>query len=100
MKFLVAGATGKLGPHVVAALRARGVEVSALVRDPARARAVLGPDADLVLGRFEAVDVVSAALKEAEGFLLLTPHGPDMAATQNALIDLAAAAGTRVVKVS
>jgi uncharacterized protein YbjT (DUF2867 family) len=34
---LVTGATGFIGPHVVHALRARGVEARALVRDPARA---------------------------------------------------------------
>lgn len=100
MKVLVSGATGKLGPHVVAALRERHVEVSALVRDPARARTLLGDDVETVLGRFEDTAVVRTALERVEAFLLLTPHGPDMAATQNALVDLAAEVGTRVVKVS
>jgi uncharacterized protein YbjT (DUF2867 family) len=100
MKVLVSGATGKLGPHAVDALRRRGVEVSALVRDPAKAEKLLGGDVELVLGRFDDTDVISAALGRADGFLLLTPHGPGMAATQNALVHLAAAAGTRVLKVS
>lgn len=100
MKVLVTGATGKLGPHVVRALRARGVAVSALVRDPARAETVLSGDVALVLGRFDDTAVVRKALEKVEALLLLTPHGPEMARTQNALVDLAAAAGTRVVKVS
>jgi uncharacterized protein YbjT (DUF2867 family) len=100
MNVLVSGATGKLGPYVVGALRERGVDVSALVRDPAKAEKLLGGDVELVAGRFDNTDVVSAALGRVDGFLLLTPHGPDMATTQNALVDLAAAAGTRVVKVS
>lgn len=100
MRVLVSGATGKLGPHVVAALRERQVEVSALVRDPARAQTLLGDDVEAVLGRFEDTALVRTALERVEAFLLLTPHGPDMAATQNALVDLAAEVGTRVVKVS
>src|SRR5687767_3307891 len=39
---LVAGATGALGRHVVAALRARAYPVRALTRDPARAARLLG----------------------------------------------------------
>lgn len=100
MKVLVSGATGKLGPHAVRALRERGAAVSALVRDPAKAATLLGPDVELILGRFDDIAVVRAALEAVDAFLLLTPHGPDMAATQNALVDLAVGAGTRVVKVS
>jgi nucleoside-diphosphate-sugar epimerase len=43
VKALVTGATGKVGNAVARALEARGDEVVALARDPARARAVL-PD--------------------------------------------------------
>ena len=37
MKALVTGATGFVGSHLVEALRARGDEVTALVRSPAKA---------------------------------------------------------------
>ncbi len=47
MTILVTGASGFVGGHVVAALRADGRELRALVRDPARARDV---DAELVQG--------------------------------------------------
>ena len=41
MKALVTGATGKVGHAIADALAARGDEVRALVRDPARAAGVL-----------------------------------------------------------
>ncbi|MEU5345268.1 NAD(P)-dependent oxidoreductase [Streptomyces sp. NPDC020766] len=46
MRVLVAGATGVIGHPLVGALRARGHEVSALVREESRARA---PEADAVV---------------------------------------------------
>lgn len=100
MSIFVTGATGRLGPHVVSALVERGVEVRALVRDPARARDLLPEKAHLVAGAFADEDVVAPELARADSMLLLTPHGPEMALEQIALIDLAAKAGTRVVKVS
>jgi uncharacterized protein YbjT (DUF2867 family) len=100
MTILVTGATGKLGPHVAAALVRRGVQVRALVRDPARAAAVLRPEVELVAGEFADSAVVARELGAVDAMLLLTPHGPEMAAVQNGLIDLAAKVGTRVVKVS
>jgi uncharacterized protein YbjT (DUF2867 family) len=96
----VTGATGKLGPHVIAALVARGERVRALIRDPGKARALLPADAELVQGDFAAIPTIEAELAAADTMLLLTPHGPDMAAVQNTLIDLATQARTRVVKVS
>ena len=100
MTVFVTGATGKLGPHVIASLVARGERVRALVRDPGKARPLLPADAELVHGDFAAIPTVEAELAAADTMLLLTPHGPDMAAVQNTLIDLATRAGTRVVKVS
>jgi NAD(P)H dehydrogenase (quinone) len=96
----VTGATGKLGPHVIASLVADGERVRALVRDPGKARALLPAEAELVHGDFAALPTIEAELAAANSMLLLTPHGPDMAAVQNTLINLAARAGTRVVKVS
>ena len=100
MTILVTGATGKLGPHVAAALVRRGVQVRALIRDPARAAAVLRPEVELVAGEFADSAVITRELGAVDAVLLLTPHGPEMAAVQNGLIDLAAKVGTRVVKVS
>ena len=46
MRVLVAGATGVVGRPLVGALRARGHQVTALVREESRARA---PEADAVV---------------------------------------------------
>jgi NAD(P)H dehydrogenase (quinone) len=100
MTVFVTGATGKLGPHIVAALVARDVPVRALVRDRGRAAALLPAEAGLVHGDFTATSTIGAELARADVMLLLTPHGPEMSTVQKRLIDLAAQAGTRVVKVS
>jgi dihydroflavonol-4-reductase len=50
MKALVTGATGKVGHAIAAALAARGDDVRALVRDPARAAKVLPEGVEPVAG--------------------------------------------------
>jgi uncharacterized protein (TIGR01777 family) len=42
MRITLTGATGRIGQSIVAALQARGDDVTVLTRDPARARAALG----------------------------------------------------------
>ena len=49
-RVLVLGATGRTGQRAVWALLARGVAVRALVRDPARAEALLPPEVELRAG--------------------------------------------------
>ena len=100
MSVVLFGATGRIGPHVARELAARDVPVTALVRDPARAAAVLPAAVTLVPGDFADDTTVQRALDGATSLLLLTPHGPDMAATQRRLVGWAAKAGTRVVKIS
>jgi dihydroflavonol-4-reductase len=60
MRALVTGATGKVGNAVAGALVRRGDEVRALVRDPARAAAVLPAGVEAVKG-----DVTESASVEA-----------------------------------
>ncbi len=43
MRVTITGATGRIGARLTAALRERGDEVTALSRDPERARGALGP---------------------------------------------------------
>jgi dihydroflavonol-4-reductase len=50
MRFLVTGATGKVGNAVARRLAERGEEVVAVVRDPARARELLPPGVELSHG--------------------------------------------------
>ncbi|MFN8150840.1 MAG: NAD(P)H-binding protein [Solirubrobacterales bacterium] len=45
--YLIAGATGVIGSRLARALVADGAEVRALVRDPERGRAILGPEVEL-----------------------------------------------------
>ncbi|XP_008225254.1 PREDICTED: uncharacterized protein LOC103324919 [Prunus mume] len=47
---LVAGATGGVGRRGVAALRKKGLPVRVLVRNEEKARKMLGPDVDLIVG--------------------------------------------------
>jgi nucleoside-diphosphate-sugar epimerase len=60
MKALVTGATGKVGHAIAAALRARGDEVRALIRDPSRAAELLPAGTEPVRG-----DVTDPASVEA-----------------------------------
>jgi uncharacterized protein YbjT (DUF2867 family) len=97
---LVTGATGRLGPHIVGALLAKGVRVKALTRDPGRAGVVLPGQADVVAGDLADPQALRGALRGISDLVLLTPHGPDMYDVQARLIDLAADCNVRVVKVS
>ncbi|CAI9087220.1 OLC1v1021240C1 [Oldenlandia corymbosa var. corymbosa] len=47
---LVAGATGGVGRRVVDILRSKGLPVKVLVRNEEKARRLLGPDVDLIVG--------------------------------------------------
>ncbi|MEV1065814.1 NAD(P)-dependent oxidoreductase [Streptomyces sp. NPDC050263] len=108
MRILVAGATGVVGRPLVGALRARGHEVSALVREESRA-----PDADRVvvadaLDREAVLTAVSAARPEVVvhqlSALRLLRDDPPQAFAQTArlrtegtahLVEAARAAGAR-----
>ncbi len=63
MRFLITGATGKVGNAVARRLADRGDEVVALVRNPAKAREVLPPGVELAMG-----DVTDpGSIREAAG---------------------------------
>jgi uncharacterized protein YbjT (DUF2867 family) len=66
---LVTGATGNVGREVVAALAARGEDVRAVVRDPARVSAPAG--VELVQGDLELPESLTPALAGARGVFLL-----------------------------
>jgi len=66
MRALVTGATGKVGNAVARALVARGDEVRALVRDPARAVAVLPEGVEPVRGDVTFPDSVVTAAEGCE----------------------------------
>jgi uncharacterized protein YbjT (DUF2867 family) len=69
---LVAGATGSIGRRVVAAAQRHGLDVRALVRDPARAERLL-PGADLVRGNLEEPAGLSDAVRDVDAIVFT--HG-------------------------
>lgn len=60
---LVAGATGQTGRLIVAELRKEGYAVRALVRDPGKAREILGDQAQLVQGDIKDPATLGPAMK-------------------------------------
>lgn len=67
MRFLVTGATGKVGNAVARRLAERGDEVVALVRDAARARELLPPGVELAVGDVTEVESVRRAADGVDG---------------------------------
>ncbi len=63
MKILVTGATGKVGSRLAKRLAARGDDVRALVRDPARAAELGAAGIELAVGDLLAADSLAAAVR-------------------------------------
>jgi nucleoside-diphosphate-sugar epimerase len=96
MRALVTGATGKVGHAVASALAARGDEVRALVRDPARAAAVLPPDVEAVRG--DVTDPASVAAAVAGCEVVFNAMGlPEQWLRDESTFDRVNAEGTRAV---
>ncbi|MEH2138199.1 NAD(P)H-binding protein [Nostoc sp.] len=102
MKAFVAGATGETGRRIVQELIARNIPVRALVRDIDKARGILSPEAELVVGDVLQPESLNAALGDSTVLLVATgakpsfdPTGPykvDFEGTKN-LVDAAKAKG-------
>ncbi|MBE8965314.1 NAD(P)H-binding protein [Nostocales cyanobacterium LEGE 12452] len=102
MKAFVAGATGETGRRIVQELIARNIPVRALVRDIEKARGILSPEAELVVGDVLQPESLTAALGDSTVLLVATgakpsfdPTGPykvDFEGTKN-LVDAAKAKG-------
>ncbi|MEH2197110.1 NAD(P)H-binding protein [Nostoc sp.] len=102
MKAFVAGATGETGRRIVQELIARNIPVRALVRDIEKARGILSPEAELVVGDVLQPESLNAALGDSTVLLVATgakpsfdPTGPykvDFEGTKN-LVDAAKAKG-------
>ncbi|MBS7457286.1 SDR family oxidoreductase [Coralloluteibacterium stylophorae] len=99
MTILVTGATGTIGRHVLAQLAARGADVRALVRDPAKA--ALPEGVDVVQGDLLDVDALRGALAGASTLFLLNAVTPDEFTQALITLNLAREAGIdRVVYLS
>lgn len=100
MSVLVLGATGTLGPHVVAELQALGQTPRVLVRDGDRARALFGEQVDVVTGDVTEPGVLESAIDGIDSAFLLSPHGFAMADLQLGVIRALRRTGIRIVKLS
>lgn len=67
MRFLVTGATGKVGNAIARKLAERGDEVVALVRDPGRAGAIVPSGVDLAPGDVTDADSIRRAVDGVDG---------------------------------
>ena len=96
MRALVTGATGKVGHAVASALAQRGDEVRALVRDPARAAAVLPAGVEAVRGDVTDPSSVTAAATGCE--VVFNAMGlPEQWVSDESVFDRVNAEGTRAV---
>lgn len=101
MTVLITGATGSVGAPLVAALHQRGTPVRALVRDPDRARTLLGGSVELVTGDLAEPHTLRPALTGVEQVFLACANVPHQVRYECDLIDAAAEAGVRrLVKLS
>lgn len=103
MKLLVTGATGFIGPHVVQALRERGHDVRALVREPGRGASLEALGVELAVGDVTDAASLPAAVAGCEAVVHLVailtgkPADFERVMTQGTrdLVDAAKAAGVR-----
>jgi uncharacterized protein YbjT (DUF2867 family) len=86
---MVTGATGNNGQELVRQLAALGQTVRALVRNPARAANLKGPNVELVPGDFDQPATLDAALQGADKAFLLTPIAERSVEWQSAFIQAA-----------
>jgi len=97
----VIGATGNTGRAAVKELKALGENPLCIVRNPDKAREVLGADAKTAVAEITDKPALEKALKGCDSVFMVTGHGPQVADQQNSIIDAAKAAGVGFfVKVS
>jgi uncharacterized protein YbjT (DUF2867 family) len=101
-KVLVTGATGNIGGQLVPRLTAYDeLEVSAFVRDEAKAGSLQEAGAKLVLGTFEDAQAVRAAVEGVDTVVLITAPNPNSADQASTVLTAAKEAGVRkIVRVS
>jgi uncharacterized protein YbjT (DUF2867 family) len=97
----VIGATGNTGRAAVKELKALGEESLCIVRNPDKAREVLGGDAKTAVAEITDKPALEKALKGTKSVFMVTGHGPQVAEQQIGILEAAKAAGVEYfVKVS
>ena len=92
---LITGATGTNGQELVRRLTVAGERVRALVRAPADATGLTGPNVELAAGDFEKPETLEAALRDVDKAFLLTPLAERFVEWQSAFIKAAQRAGLK-----
>src|SRR5262249_30738819 len=97
----VVGATGNTGRAVVKELKQLGHDPICVVRNPAKAKEVLGPDAKTAIAELTDRPALENALKGVTSVFVVTGHNPNMVEQQNNVLDAALEAGVQyLVRVS
>jgi (4-alkanoyl-5-oxo-2,5-dihydrofuran-3-yl)methyl phosphate reductase len=100
MTYLITGATGEIGSHVIEQLIARGDRPRVFVRDAAKAHSRFGNHVDVFVGDLGNPESLAPALKGA-GVLFLVNSGPQIPVLDEQAATTAKAAGIkRLVKLS
>jgi len=98
---LVVGATGNVGAHVVRRLVAMGERPRALVRDPDKARELLGGQVEQVVGDLDRASTLPPALTGVDRVFVVTTQSDRQVEQEQAVIEAAGGAEVRhVVKLS
>jgi len=98
---LVTGATGTVGSTLIPLLRARGMDVRALVRDPDRAQRISAAGAQIVQGAFANPASLRAGLDGVDAVFLACGNVPEQVEHECGVIDEAERSGARrIVKLS
>ena len=92
---LITGATGNNGKELIRQLTAMGQRVRALVRKPAEAAKLDGPNLEVAAGDFEHPETLEAALQGVEKAFLLTPVAERFVQWQKDFIEAAQRAKIR-----
>ena len=100
-KIILTGATGTTGQETVRQLREKGVPFRVMTRDIARAKTILGPDLDYVVGDFAAPETLAAAFDGITRLSLLCAFAEKMVSLELNAVAAAKRAGiTHIVKMS
>ena len=98
---LVVGATGNVGAHVVRRLVAMGERPRALVRDPDKARDLLGGQVEQVVGDLDRASTLLPAFTGVDRVFVVTTQSDRQVEQEQAVIEAASRAEVRhVVKLS
>src|SRR5208282_5640107 len=91
----VVGATGNTGRAVVKELKALGQNPVCVVRNPDKAREILGADAKIAVAELADRAALEKALAGVESVFVVTGHNPQMVEQQNNVLDAALKAGAK-----